>query len=73
MRLLTQGEDACNALAEPLTGSAHCALLRVVIRLAGLLRNGALALSKELTALSAASEFARTKALRAYFLHGPIA
>jgi hypothetical protein len=49
MRLLTQGEDACNALAGPLTpGSAHCALLRVVMamRLAGLPRNaGALALN----------------------------
>jgi hypothetical protein len=44
MRLLTQGEGACNALAGPLTGSAHCALLRVVVRLAGLPRNGALAL-----------------------------
>jgi hypothetical protein len=36
----------CNALAGPLTGPAHCALLRVVVRLAGLPRNGALALSK---------------------------
>jgi hypothetical protein len=31
--------------AGPLTGSIHCALLRVVMRLAGLPRNGALALS----------------------------
>jgi hypothetical protein len=45
MRLLTQGEGACNALAGPLTGSAHCALLRVVVRLAGLPRNGTLALN----------------------------
>jgi hypothetical protein len=45
MRLLTQGEDVCNALTGPLTGSAHCALLRVVMRLAGLPRNGALALN----------------------------
>jgi hypothetical protein len=43
--LLTQKEDARNALAGPLTGPAHCALLRVVIRLAGLPRNGALALN----------------------------
>jgi hypothetical protein len=45
MRLLTQIGDACNALAGPLTGPAHCALLRVVMRLAGLPRNGALALN----------------------------
>jgi hypothetical protein len=36
---------ARNALAEPLTGSAHCALQRVMMRLAGLPRNGALALN----------------------------
>jgi hypothetical protein len=41
----SQREDACNALAGPLTGPAHCALLRVMMRLAGLSRNGALALN----------------------------
>ena len=47
MRLLTQREDARNALAGPPTGSAHCALLRVVmrLRLVGLPRSGALALN----------------------------
>jgi hypothetical protein len=49
MRLLNQREGACNALAGPLTGSAHCALLRVVMRLARLPRNRALALNSEAT------------------------
>jgi hypothetical protein len=47
MRLLTQIGDACNALAGPLTGSAHSELLRMVLRLAGLPRNGALALNRK--------------------------
>jgi hypothetical protein len=45
MRLLTHIGVACNALAAPLTGSTHCALLRVVLRLDGLPRSGTLALN----------------------------